>query len=148
MDPYSIYVEGFPKETTYVDLKDTFCKYQRTPPLEIMKKEHYAIITFEKSKTVLQILRKKDQSIVKGKAVTIQEAYKKIAPTYIHIPPSFHLSPEVLVPLPPPPPPPPRYLLVPPFFIPGPPPPAPTPPPAPPAYNHPFPKGFSYFFYK
>ena len=136
------YVEDFPNNTTYVDLKDTFCHFQRPPPLDIIKKQFYAIITFEKPKTVQKILKNKDRLTVRDKPVAIKEAYLKITPTFIHIPPSFHLQPEVLVPLPPPPPSSPIVLL-PPFFIPAPPPPAPQV--APPAYQHPFPEGFSYF---
>ena len=148
MDPYSIYVEDLPKDTTYNDLKDTFCKFQRRPPLDIVKKQQYVIITFQSTKTAKKILKKNDQLAAKGKPVTIKEADNKIKPTHIYLPPSFRLPVELLFP-----PSPPLLFHMPPFFIAAPPPPtpppaaAPVPPPAP-SYEHPFPEGFSYFFYK
>ena len=128
MDPRAMYVEAFPKNTTYTDVQDTFCPFQRTPPLEIVKKEHYAIINFQAPKTVRKILKKKDTLEIKNQHVTIKEAYNKIKPSHIYLPPSFRLPPTSLV-------------LVPPFLIPIAP--APAPPSSP--YTHPFPEGFSYF---
>ena len=141
MDPYSIYVEDLPKNVTYADINDAFCPLQRSPPLRITKKENYLIIGFEKKETVKRILKHRDSIMLKGKVVTIKQAFVQFQPTYVHIPPSFLLPPSSLFLLPPPPP---QCLhLVPPFFIPSP---APVPPPAP--YEHPFPEGFSYFYYK
>ena len=139
MDPYSIYVEVFPRHTAYNDLKDTLCPFQRSPPLAITKKEHYAIITFQTSKTVRKIMKKKDLLTVKGKTITIKEACNRVKPSYIYLPPSFRLPPTSL------------FL---PFFIPIAPPPPPLPQSSPPPplpsspHIHPFPEGFSYFFYK
>ena len=144
MDQSAIYVEQLPKHLTYGQIKDTFCPYQRNAPILILKKEKYLLITFQKEETVKQILRDRDNIRLQGKKVTIKEAFKQFVPHYIHLPPSFHLPPEVVFPLPPTPPPP--VILTQPFFISAPPPPAPTPPLAP--YQHPFPEGFSYFFYK
>ena len=134
MDPYAIYVEDIPKDTTYTDLKDTFCPFQRTPLLQILKKEHYAIITFVKAKTVRKILRRKDQLTIKGKNITIKEAIKQFQPKHIHLPPSFLL---------------PVNVVFPPIFIPIAPPPLPPPQSSsPPPPSSPFPEGFSYFYYK
>ena len=134
MDPTAIYIEDLPKDSTYCDIKDSFCPFQRSPPLQILKIEHYAIITFQKAKTVRKILRKKDQITLKGKTITIKQAYKQFEPIYVHLPPSFHL---------------PINVLFPPFFIPiAPPPQSSSPPPLPSStYIHPFPQGFSYLFY-
>ena len=153
MDPCAIYVNNLPRHLTYAEIKDAFWPYQTTPKLDILKKENYLLITFKKEETVKQILNDKDHIRLKGEKVTIKPAIKKYKPTFVHIPPSFFLPPDVLFPLPTPPPPP-CLHLVPPFVIPGPPPPAPAPqPPAPttsaaPTYQHPFPEGCSYFFYK
>ena len=154
MDPTSIFVNDLPTHLTYGQIKAAFWPYQQDAPLQVLKKEKYLIITFSKEETMHKVLAEKESIRLKGKTVTIKQATKKFVPTFVHIPPSFHLPPSTLFPLPTPPPPPP-CLLVPPFFIPigpAPQPPAPTatapapPPPAP--YKHPFPEGFSYFYYK
>ena len=145
MDPFSIFVDNLPRHLTYSEIKAAFWPFQPTSGLQILKKEKYVIITFSKEETVQRILEERDRIRLKGQRVTIRQATKRL--TYVHIPPSFLLPPEVLVPLPPPPPPP-SVLLLPPFFIPTPPPPVPVASAAAPTYQHPFPEGFSYFFYK
>ena len=126
-----MYVEDIPKDTTYGDITDTFCPFKRIPPLEIVTKEHYAVITFVKPKTVRKILRKKDQLTIKGKNITIKEAIKQFKPKHIHLPPSFLL---------------PVNVVFPPIFSPiaPPPPPQSSSPPPPPStpYIHPSLKGF------
>ena len=149
MDPCSIFVEKLPRHLTYGEIKAAFWPFQQDAPLQILKKENYIIITFSKEESVQRILQEKDRIRLKGQRVNIKQASKRL--TFVHVPPSFFLPPDVLVPLPPPPPPPP--VLLPPFFIPAPPPPAPpapappAQPPAPAPYQHPFPEGFSYFFF-
>ena len=135
MDPFSIFIDNIPPNLTYGQIKGAFWPFQQLPPLLICKKEKYVIVTFEKEETVQDILRVKDHITLKGHKVNIKQAYKQFKPTFVHIPPSFLLPPEVLVPLPPPPPPPPIVLL-PPFFVHTPPPPAPAP------YEHPYPRDF------
>ena len=139
MDPFSIFVDNLPRYLTYCEIKAAFWAFQTTPALQILKKENYLIITFQKEETVQRVLQEKDKIRLKGKRVNIKQATKRL--TFILIPPSFFLPPEVLVPLPPPPPPPPSVLLLLP-------PPSPAPAPQPPSYQHPFPEGFSYFYYK
>ena len=142
MDSKAIYVEDLPKNLTYADIKDTFCPFQQSPPLHITKKENYLIIGFEKKKTVKRILKHRDSIMLKGKALTIKQAFKQFQCIYVHLPLSLHL---------------PISTLFPPIFIPAPapapsapapapaPPPAPAPTPAPAApYEHPFPEGFSF----
>ena len=141
MDAYSIFINDLPTDLTYGQIKAAFWSYQQNEPLQILKKEKYIILTVTKEETVHKVLAEKDAIRLKGKRVSINQARKQFKPTFIHIPPSFHLAPDVVFP----PPPPPRIILLPPFFIPAPPPPA---PPAPSAYQHPFPEGFSYFCYK
>ena len=149
MDPFSIFIDDLPRHLTYSEIKAAFWPFQPSSGLQILKKENYIIITFEKEETVQRILEEKERIRLKGKRVNIIQATKRL--TFVHVPPSFLLPHDVLVPLPTPPPPP--IVLLPPFFISGPPPPAPAPqPPAPvtstaPTYEHPFPEGFSYFFY-
>ena len=146
MDPFSIFIENLPRHLTYGEIKAAFWPFQQTSGLQILKKENYIIITFAKEETVQRILEEKDRIRLKGQRVHIKQATKRL--TFVHLPPSFFLPPDVLVPLPTPPPPPP-IVYIPPFFIPAPQPSAPTPqPPAPPAYQHPFPEGFSYLYYK
>ena len=142
MDPYSIFADGLPRNLTYGQIKAAFWPYQQTSSIQILKKEHYLILTFTTEEAVQRILHEKDRIRLKGQRVNIKQATKRL--TFVHLPPSFLVPPDVLVPLLATPPP----LLLPPFFIPAPPPPppAPTPPPAP--YQHPFAEGFSYFFYK
>ena len=155
MDSNSIFVNELPRHLTYGQSKAAFWLFQHEP-LQILKKENFIIITFNSEETMHKVLAEKDRIRIQGKRVHIKQAYKKFKPTFIHIPPSMFIPPEVLVPLTPtPPPPPPPITLLPPFFIPlppslAPPPPPPAPPaPQPPApYIHPFPEGFSYFFYK
>ena len=139
MDPFSIFVDGLPRNLSYGQDKAAFWPFEQTP-LQILKKEHYLIITFRKEETVQRVLQEKDRIQLKGQRVNIKQASKRL--NFVHIPPSFFLPPEVLVPLPPPPPPPPSVLVLLP-----PPSPAPAPTPSAP-YIHPFPEGFSYFYYK
>ena len=142
MDPYSIFVDNLPRNLTYGQIKAAFWPFQQTSGLQILKKEHYLIITFANEETVQRILDEKDRIRLKGQRVNIKQASKRL--NFVHLPPSFFLPPEVLVPLPPPPPPPVLLLL--------PPPPAPPPTPTSPAptapYQHPFAEGFSYFYFK
>ena len=138
MDPFSIFVDGLPRHLTYGQIKAAFWPFQQTSSIQILKKEHYLIITFITEEAVQRVLQDKDRIRLKGQRVNIRQATKRL--TFVHIPPSFLLPPEVLVPLPPPPPPPPTVLLLPP--------PSPAPAPQPPSYQHPFPEGFSYFYYK
>ena len=142
MDPYAIYVEDLLAELTYGDIKDTFGVFQRSPPPTIVRKEKYPIITFMKPKTVRKILRRRDTLKIKGQNVTVKEEFVQFRPRNIHLPLSFFLPIDVLMP---------------PFFIPVPdyfhaPAPTPAPPlahtPAPAPYEHPFPEGFSLFHYK
>ena len=142
MDPYSIFVDSLPRHLTYGQIKAAFWPFQQTSSIQILKKEHYLIITFTTEEAVQRVLQDKDRIRLKGQRVNIRQATKRL--TFVHLPPSFFLPPEVVYPLPPPPP-----VLLPPFFIPPPPPPAPTPTaPVPPAYQHPFAEGFSYFYFK
>ena len=143
MDPNSIFVENLPRHLRYGEIKGAFWPFQQTP-MVILKKENYLILTFTKEETVQRILQEKDRIRLKGQRVNIKQATKRF--TSVHLPPSFFLLPALMFSLPPPPPC--HHHLVPPFFIPAPapPPPAPTAQSAP--YKHPFPEGFSYFYYK
>ena len=113
MDPCSIFVENLPPNLTYGQIKGAFWPFQQTPSIQICKKEKYLIITFEEEETVKQIIRVKDHIRLKGHKVNIKQAWKQFKPTFIHIPPSVRLPPDVLVPLPTPPPP--CVILLPPF---------------------------------
>ena len=133
MDPYSIFITDLPKNLTYGQIKGAFWPFQPTPQLQILKKEKYLIVTFANKETVQEVLKERDSIMLKGKTVTIKQAQKKFIPTKVHLLPSFFLPVELLYPLPPP------LLLL------------PTPPLAPApalAYHHPFPEGFSYFYFK
>ena len=114
MDPYSIFVNDLPKNLTCGEIKGAFWPFQTTPSLTILKKEKYLIITVESADTVQQILKEKDQILLKRKKVSIKRAHNMFKPTTIHLPPSFFL---------------PIKVLMPPFFIPVPAPTAPAPTP-------------------
>ena len=145
MDSFSIFVNELPRHLTYGQIKAAFWPFQHEP-LQICKKENFLIVTFNSEETMQKVLQEKDRIRIQGKRVHIKQAYKKFKPTFIHIPPSLFIPPEVLVPLSPtPPPPPPPITLLPPSPAPAPTPPAPTSPPAP--YQHPFAEGFSYFYF-
>ena len=143
MDQSAIFVDDLPKNLMYGQIKAAFWPYQPSPPVLILKKEKYLIITFASTEIMERVLSDKANIRIQGKPVSIKQAFKQFVPHYIHIPPSFHLPPSSLFPLPPP------IVLTPPFLIPAPVPPPPVPtPPTPPAYEHPFPDGFSFFYYK
>ena len=142
MDPKSIFVTDLPNDLTYRDIKSTFCPFQKSQPLEILKKEHFIIITFTHTDTMQRVLKHKDSIQLKGKNVTITQAFRKFKPRHIHLPFSFLLPIDVLFP---PLPPPPIHFL---SLHPPPSPPSPPPPPPSSAYRHPFPEGFSLFYYK
>ena len=135
MDPCSIYISELPRHLTYAEIKGAFWPFQTTPKLNIIKKENYVIIEFQKEETIQEILQEKDNIKIRGKSINIQPATKKFNPTYVHLPPSFRLPPDVIF----------KMLSA------NAPPPAPTstaPTASPAPYQHPFPEGFSYFYFK
>ena len=133
MDSYAIYIEDLPVDTTYCDIKDTFCPFQRTPPLQISKHLHYAIITFQKGGMRRVTGRKKEG----GRCTYVGRNFVNAGFIVMFWPFIFICSFFLII-----------FLTVFAFFIPiVPPAPAPALPPAPAPYEHPFPEGFSFFYY-
>ena len=87
MDPYSIFVDGLPRHLTYGEIKAAFWSFQPSSSLQILKKEHYLIITFAKEEAVQRVLQEKDKIRLKGQRVNIIQATKRL--TYHHH--SFYL---------------------------------------------------------
>ena len=97
MDPYSIFVDNLPRNLSYGQIRAAFWPFQQTSGSQIVKKEHYLLITFTKEETVQRILEEKDRIRLKGQRVHIKQASKRL--NFVHLPPSFFLPPEVLVPV-------------------------------------------------
>ena len=89
LDSYSIFVDDLPNDLRYRQIKATFWPYQPYAPLQILKKDQYLIITFEKEETVQKVQKEKDQITLQGKRVTIKQAYKQFKAKLIHLPFSF-----------------------------------------------------------
>ena len=63
-------MNDLPINLSYAQIKAAFWPYQTSAPLQILKKEKYLIITFEKEETMWKVLEEKDSITLQGKTVT------------------------------------------------------------------------------